>query len=781
MRVTITSALFLFTVIIINGTGNLHFNSQATASDVFRAESTEVAASKQKWDWWTGGTQLRGANIWLKRTKRGDGLGTGVVGPPYTREDFKALKAWGANYVNLSYPGIYREEKRGGRYELETPVLDELKTLVCDAGRAGLLVVVSFRTGPRRNEAEVFDEDKVSPLWGDPKAQAAWVDMWRNTALELKRYPHMVGYDLMVEPEIPTRRAAEWDKFARRLIETIRADVIPGGTGGAGDKETPILVGGVGMSDVEGLAKLNLSVIDPRRDSKIVYTVHQYEPNEYTQQTEGKWSFDCKTGKDEKGVPKAGDYKRYEPARDREERDFLDRHYQQIRDWREANKGRDAHGALPPVAVNEFGVIRWAGAFNKPDGDEFLKRQFEELEKSGFNHAIWKWDPAFCQGDDDYDFRHGQEFSNHGDVDSELSREIRRNWQKNDPDAVGPAESGSCPAIGPQTPLAASASAVGINGSLRVCGNFLCNQHGKPIQLRGMSTHGLQWYGWGKCLTLGSLDALATEWGADVVRVSMYVQEGGYEDDPAGFTAQAERVVDTLINRGLYVVIDWHILNPGDPMHNLERAKVYFAHMSKKYGSTPNVLYEIANEPNGKYKDANGTKRRVDWARIRHYADQVNAVIRASDPDGIIIVGTPDWSSLGVSGRFGPSEVYNNPLTGTNIMYSFHFYAAEHRDKYLSALEEASARLPIFVTEWGTQKASGDGNNDFASAQRYVDLMARKKISWVNWNYSDDQRSGAVFNQGVCPNGPWVGAVLKPAGAWVRERIMQPADDFPIR
>lgn len=46
--------------------------------------------------------------------------------------------------------------------------------------------------------------------------------------------------------------------------------------------------------------------------------------------------------------------------------------------------------------------------------------------------------------------------------------------------------------------LLEGASPVGINGPLKVCGNFLCNQHGKPIQLRGMSTHGLQWYGWGK-------------------------------------------------------------------------------------------------------------------------------------------------------------------------------------------------------------------------------------------------------------------------------------------
>ncbi|GAA2802593.1 hypothetical protein GCM10020219_087450 [Nonomuraea dietziae] len=56
------------------------------------------------------------------------------------------------------------------------------------------------------------------------------------------------------------------------------------------------------------------------------------------------------------------------------------------------------------------------------------------------------------------------------------------------------------------------------------------------------------------------------------------------------------------------------------------------------------------------------------------------------------------------------------------------------------------------------------GPNNFTRSQQYIDLMAQKKISWVNWNYSDDFRSGAVFTTGTCPNGPFAGTSrLKPA------------------
>lgn len=309
---------------------------------------------------------------------------------------------------------------------------------------------------------------------------------------------------------------------------------------------------------------------------------------------------------------------------------------------------------------------------------------------------------------------------------------------------------------------------VEINGRLRVCGTQLCNQFDQPIQLRGMSTHGLQWYGWGSCVSDSSLDALALDWGADIVRVSMYVQEDGYETDPNAFTAQAETIVDALIARGLYVLLDWHMLDPGDPTFNMEHAKTYFGHMTTRYGRLPNLLYEIANEPSG-----------VSWATIKAYAEEMLPVLRAGAPDGIVIVGTPAWSSFGVSEGGGPAEVAAAPMVGENVMYTFHFYAATHRQEYRDALTEAADALPVFVTEWGAQESTGDGANDFDSAQAYLDVLAARKISWTSWNFSDDERSGAAFHPGTCPDGPWAGDSLKPSGAWVRDRIGNPPDDFP--
>lgn len=316
------------------------------------------------------------------------------------------------------------------------------------------------------------------------------------------------------------------------------------------------------------------------------------------------------------------------------------------------------------------------------------------------------------------------------------------------------------------TPTPAPDSPVMINGQLQVIGTNLCNQYGNPIQLRGMSSHGLQWYA--DCITNESVDVLANEWKADVLRLSLYANEDGYDRRPEYYTALVDKLIDIAVHRGLYVIIDWHQLDPGDPWDNYDNAVIFFTHMATKHGDKPNVIYEICNEPNNVY-----------WASVRSYAEYMIPMIRDIDHDAVIIVGTHAWGSLGISDGSDEWEIIYDPVNADNIMYSFHFYAAEHYDEYYYALDNFSDYHAVFVTEWGAQESSGGAINDFENAQRYLDLMEYKKISWTCWNYSDDARIGAVFKEGTAP-GPWSGTgVLKEAGVWIRDKILYPADDFP--
>jgi endoglucanase len=332
-----------------------------------------------------------------------------------------------------------------------------------------------------------------------------------------------------------------------------------------------------------------------------------------------------------------------------------------------------------------------------------------------------------------------------------------------------PPDASSAPVSTPSRSAAGTVAAAGgaapagtpvaANGRLTVCGVHLCNRAGRPIQLHGMSSHGLQFFP--ACLNRASLTALRTDWHADLIRVAMYVQEGGFETDPAGFTRKVNDAVQLATALGLYVIIDFHLLTPGDPTVNLARAKSFFADVAATHANQPNVIYEIANEPNG-----------VSWATIKRYAEQVIPVIRARDPNSLILVGTRGFSSLGVAEGGNETETINDPVNAANIMYTFHFYAASHKDQQRATLARAAQRLPMFVSEFGTQTFTGTGANDLASASTWLDLLKSLGVSYAMWSFSDGAETNSVFVRGTCTTTNYAGtAVLTESGRFIRTRI----------
>jgi endoglucanase len=313
----------------------------------------------------------------------------------------------------------------------------------------------------------------------------------------------------------------------------------------------------------------------------------------------------------------------------------------------------------------------------------------------------------------------------------------------------------------PQPDVKAPAgSPVALNGQLSVCGVRLCNQSGTAIQLRGMSSHGLQFFP--NCVNANSLAALRNDWKADFIRLSMYVQEGGLASDPTGFTDKVNGLVDEATKLGLYAVVDFHILTPGDPNFNLGLAKTFFANVTAKHAGSNNVLYEIANEPNG-----------VSWDAIKSYADQVIPVVRKNSPNSVVLVGTRGFSSLGLTDGSDEKEILADPVDFKNVMYTFHFYAASHGADRRAVVARAAKELPLFVSEFGSQTFTGDGTNDFTSTNAWLDLFKTNKISYGMWSFSDGRESNSVFKQGTCAGTTFAGtSVLTEAGRYIRSRIL---------
>lgn len=294
-------------------------------------------------------------------------------------------------------------------------------------------------------------------------------------------------------------------------------------------------------------------------------------------------------------------------------------------------------------------------------------------------------------------------------------------------------------------------------GALRVEDARLCDASGNPVQLRGISTHGLAWFP--QYVNASCFAQLRSEWGANVVRLALYTAESGgwcTDGDRDQLRSLIDQGVQAATDADLYVIVDWHILSDANPNDHIDDAKTFFDDVTRAYGGQNNVLYEICNEPNGS----------TTWDDIKTYAEQVIPVIRANAPDAVVIVGTPTWSQR-------VDQAAADPLTGfDNLMYTLHFYAATHTNDLRATLAGAvAAGLPVFVTEFGICDASGNGAVDTAQADGWIALLDRLGISYVMWNLSNKDESSAVLKSSCEKISGFTTDDLSEAGLWLYDTL----------
>lgn len=270
-------------------------------------------------------------------------------------------------------------------------------------------------------------------------------------------------------------------------------------------------------------------------------------------------------------------------------------------------------------------------------------------------------------------------------------------------------------------------------GALSVTDGKLVDSHGKEVQLTGISTHGINWFP--EFATPETIASLRDNFGINVIRLAMYTSDyNGYcvggSDNQKDLIDKVCSAVDAATENEMYVIIDWHTLNDENPNTYKSEAIQFFGEMVRKYKDNDNVIYEICNEPNGD----------TTWSDIKSYAKEVIPVIRNVDSDAVILVGTPEWSS-------DLESVQDDPLNFKNIMYTYHFYAASHKDDARKELEDAlEAGLPVFISEYGLVSADGNGSVNTKEAEKWYDLIDEYKLSSCIWNLSNKDEGSALIS-----------------------------------
>ncbi len=283
-------------------------------------------------------------------------------------------------------------------------------------------------------------------------------------------------------------------------------------------------------------------------------------------------------------------------------------------------------------------------------------------------------------------------------------------------------------------------------GRLQKFGSHICAEDGEQISLAGNSFF---WSNWAPMYyNANTVDFLVDEMQTSIVRAAMAIGThgssvpGSYLEDPAGQKALVESIVDRAIERGVYVIIDWHV--EGDTRSWKSQAQQFFSEMAQKYGHHPNVIYEIWNEPTHN-----------NWhSDIRPYAVDVINSIRQHDPDNLIIVGTETWSQR-------PDDAATNQIPDPNIAYTIHFYPDDpgngqfHRHQLRANVTAAMNQgAAVFATEWGPSDAAPNPESDI-----WMQFLIDNKISHCMWSVNDKIADGdwqwSIFAPGTPGTGPY--------------------------
>ncbi|MCC8168662.1 MAG: glycoside hydrolase family 5 protein [Clostridiales bacterium] len=285
------------------------------------------------------------------------------------------------------------------------------------------------------------------------------------------------------------------------------------------------------------------------------------------------------------------------------------------------------------------------------------------------------------------------------------------------------------------------------------------DQNGDSFQLKGVSTHGITWFP--EYVNKDTFAYLKEDWGANVIRLAMYTDTGdSYGYCSGGDQEEIKKLIDTGVTAatelGMYVIIDWHILNDGSPNTHLDEAKEFFAEMSEKYADYGNVIYEIANEPNG------GTT----WSEVKSYAKTIIKTIRKNSPDAVIIVGCPTWCQ-------DIDAVAADPITDAdNIIYSVHFYAATHKEELRNKVEAAlSSGIPVIISEFGLCDASGSGSIDYDQSDAWFDLIEKYNLSYACWSFCNKSETASLISSSCSKTSGFTDNELSDGGKYIKKKM----------
>lgn len=263
---------------------------------------------------------------------------------------------------------------------------------------------------------------------------------------------------------------------------------------------------------------------------------------------------------------------------------------------------------------------------------------------------------------------------------------------------------------------------------LKAEGGKLINAKGEEVVLKGVTSSEPHRLNQANKFSLEYYENLL-DFGGNVIRVP--VNPSRFIDDKYYMWRFLDLIIKWAGEKDKYVIIDWDcagdpITGEGDNLvdisnHVADKTNEFWKQLAKHYYNTPNVIFEIYNEPVG-----------VDSEQWAELTNEFIATIREQGANQLIIVSSTNKC-------YDINWADDIELKDDNLAISMHIFPGN--DDYADVIASYSYNRPLIVTAWGY--ADTDVATDIykSTADEFgkpvVELLNSNNISWTANNYDD--------------------------------------------
>ncbi len=273
--------------------------------------------------------------------------------------------------------------------------------------------------------------------------------------------------------------------------------------------------------------------------------------------------------------------------------------------------------------------------------------------------------------------------------------------------------------------------------------NRVWTDDGHPVVLRGVMVPDPAVLAREGRFRRGMIEDIAAA-GANVVRVPVHPEY--WRDDPDYLWRYLDEIVRWCGQEGMYAILDWHsignVVTGRAPLSQElysateESTREFWSQIAAHFESTPHVLFEVFNEPQGIAAE--------EW---RDAAQALIGVIRGAGATQPVIVGGLEYAR-------DLSWVLKTPLDDAAVIYASHIYPSHPASSWDTWFGDVALRYPVMITEWGFLDQSTTNQDSYlvgSTAGYGAPLIARLDALGAGWVacWWDDTWVPVMFTHGM--------------------------------